>query len=381
MDRIYSARQKWITTSALLGLILLAGGTTGRAADAGVRGAQFVRFPHPDAFEKSRGAKAVETVLTSPVVAAQLPWNELIASWNADTPGGSSLQVEARAIYSGGPTRYYILGRWSSDPGRAARESVPGQKDEDGKVLTDTLALTRACERFQLRVTLSSERTNISHLTFLGVTLSDTRTAPSQLAANRAAWGRILAVPERSQMAYTNGNTLCSPTTVSMLLGFWAKQLGRPELDQPVPVIAQAVNDPQWPGTGNWPFNMAYAGSRPGLRGYVARFSDVSEIEDWIAQGLPVGLSLCYDRLRGKPSGPNGHLVVCVGFTKTGDPIINDPGTSSQVRKIFPRARLIDAWAYSHQTTYLVYPKDSPLPADRFGHWDSWSARQRVRFE
>jgi len=366
---------------ALIGLAWLAGGTPGRTAETGVRGAQFVRFPHPGAFEKSPGAKPGETVLTSPVAAAQFQWNELIASWNADTPGASSLKIEARGVYPDGPTRYYILGLWSSDPTRSPRESVPGQQDDAGKVMTDTLALARPCGRVQLRVTLVSDGSRAPNLTFLGITVSDTRAPCSELPANRAAWGRTLPVPERSQMAYPNGNTLCSPATVSMLLGFWSKQLRRPELDETVPLIAQAVYDPKWPGTGNWPFNTAYAGSRPGLRGYVARLSDVSEIEDWIVQGLPVGLSVCYDRLRGKRSGPNGHLVVCVGFTENGDPIINDPGTSNQVRKVFPRARLVDAWAYSHQTTYLIYPKDAPLPTDRFGHWDSWSARQRVRFE
>jgi hypothetical protein len=88
------------------------------------------------------------------------------------------------------------------------------------------------------------------------------------------------------------------------------------------------------------------------MKGYVTRMTDLSELEDWITAGLPVGLSLCYDRLRGKGPGPNGHLVVCVGFTKAGDPIINDPGTSKNVRKIFLRKNLIYAWAYSRNAAY-----------------------------
>jgi hypothetical protein len=39
------------------------------------------------------------------------------------------------------------------------------------------------------------------------------------------------------------------------------------------------------------------AGSYAGMRAYVTRLSDLSEVEDWIAAGLPVGLSLCRDRL------------------------------------------------------------------------------------
>jgi hypothetical protein len=112
------------------------------------------------------------------------------------------------------------------------------------------------------------------------------------------------------------------------------------------------------------------------MRAYTTRLSDVSEVEAFIARGIPLGLSLCYNRLRGKSREPSGHLVVCVGFTKDGDVIINDPGTSQKVRKIFPRANLVDAWAYSKNTVYLVYPVNTPLPKDRFGHWESRAAKQ-----
>ena len=154
-----------------------------------------------------------------------------------------------------------------------------------------------------------------------------------------------------------------------MIMTYWSKQLNRPELDHDVPDIVKEVYDENWHGTGNWVFNTAYAGSYPGMRSCVTRLSDVSELEDWVAKGLPVALSLCYDRLRGKGPGPNGHLVVCVGFTKDGDVIINDPGTSKNIRKTFPRKNLVYAWANSKNAVYLIYPENAELPKDRFGHW------------
>jgi len=217
-------------------------------------------------------------------------------------------------------------------------------------------------------------------LKFLGLCLTDSKAAPEELSPNRLAWGRTIEVPERSQMAYPNGNELCSPTTVSMLMTYWSRICKRPELDHDVPDIVKAVYDPNWRGTGNWPFNTAYAGSYKGMRAYVTRMSDVSEIEDWIANGIPIGLSVSYDRLRGKESGGSGHLVVCVGFTDEGDPIINDPGTSTNVRKVFSRKNLIRAWAYSKNTAYLIYPESAEVPKDRFGHWDSWTSRKRITF-
>jgi hypothetical protein len=160
-----------------------------------------------------------------------------------------------------------------------------------------------------------------------------------------------------------------------MLMSYWAQRLKRPELDRPVLEIANAIYDSQWQGTGNEPFNMAYAGSFRRMRAYVARLSDISELEAWIAQRIPVGLSLDYDRLRAKGPGPNGHLVALVGFTKQGDPIIDDPGTSEHVQKVFPRKNLSEAWDRSRNTVYLIYPDNATAPKDRFGHWDSASTQ------
>jgi hypothetical protein len=162
-----------------------------------------------------------------------------------------------------------------------------------------------------------------------------------------------------------------------MIMTYWARQLSRPELDHDVPNIVNAIYDANWKGTGNWPFNTAYAGSYRGMRAYVTRMSDLAEVEDWIAAGIPVGLSVCSDRLHRKGPGPNGHLIVCVGFTSNGDPVVNDPGTSSNIRRVYPRKDLIYAWSYSRNAVYLIYPEDSQIPKDRFGHWDSCTSHQR----
>ena len=70
------------------------------------------------------------------------------------------------------------------------------------------------------------------------------------------------------------------------------------------------------------------------MRAYITRFSDISELETWVAHKIPLGLSLDYDRLRGKGPGPNGHIAACVaGFTKEGDPIMMTqapPSTSAR---------------------------------------------------
>jgi len=343
------------------------------------RGIQFLPFKSLSTFMKSRDTNTGELVLTSRVIRARISWDELIASWNAEMPASAYLKIEARAIYPNRTTKWYVMGLWSGDPAQHPRESVRRQKDGDGNVDTDTLELMQPARQLQLRVTLGGEGKEKPKIKFLGVSLLASKDRPAPLPPNKNAWGILIDVPERSQMAYENGDVLCSPTTVSMLLAHWSRELKETDLDRDVPEVVKGVFDPKWGGTGNWVFNTAYAGSLPGLRAYTARLSDVSELEDWIAQGIPVGLSLCYNRLRGKSREPSGHLVVCVGFTEDGDVIINDPGTSKNVRKTFPRANLIDAWAYSRNAVYFTYPQDTHVPRDRFAHWDSWTSKTRVQ--
>ena len=340
------------------------------------RGGQFIGFSSFSAFTKAPGARSGESVLTSPQIVARINWNELIASWNAETPNAAYLRVEARALYPAGPTKYYTMGLWSADTNRYPRESVLNQKDAEGDVSTDTLKLKRPCDRLQIRIRLGGDNGQQPKLKFLGLHLTDTTITPPVLPSNPAALGRSIPVPQRTQMAYTNGVVLCSPTTVSMVMAYWARQLRRPELDRDVPDIVSAIYDAKWPGAGNWPFNTAYAGSFQGIRAYVTRLSDLSEVEDWTAAGIPVVLSVCADRLHLKGPGPNGHLIVCVGFTENGDPVVNDPGTSTNIRGVYPRKDILYAWANSRNAVYLIYPQDAEIPKDRFGHWDSRTSRQ-----
>jgi hypothetical protein len=339
------------------------------------RGNQLIAFRDFAGFERSAATNSTECVLMSQLISTDLAWTELIPSWNL-SPRSTALKVEVRGLYDKTATPFYTLGLWATSTNLHPRRSVANQQDEWGTVRTDTLALKRPCTAAQLRLTFPNA-SEVAGLKFFSLCFSDPSKAPEPLPSSRGAWGKLIPVPERSQMDYPKGEELCSPATLSMLLSFYAQQLNRPYLDKSVPEIQAAVYDDTWGGTGNWSFNTAYAGSLPGLLGCVTRFSDVTEIEDWIACGFPVGLSVCYNKLRGREGPPSGHLVVCVGFTEDGNPVINDPGTSRHVRKTFKRENLLKAWEHSHHTVYLVYPEDLPPPRDRFGHWPASAGAAR----
>lgn len=329
------------------------------------RGTHFIGFEDFSRFTVAEGQDGTALALK---VDPGFLWDELIASWNL-RGAAKGLLIEARAVYPGRTTKWYTLARWTLNPTTEnARSSVRGQKDEDGTVHTDTLKLKERASAVEVRVTLD-KGADVEALKFLGLSFCDSNAPRSALPPKESVWGNVLAVKERSQANYPEGiSEWCSPTSMSMLMSFWSAKLNRPELDYDVPEVARGVNDPGWPGTGNWPFNTAFAGAHAGMRSYVTRFSDVSELEDWVEAGIPVAVSVAYGYLKGNPDRANGHLVVCIGFDENGNIVVNDPGRR-QVRQVYTRDNLIKAWAESENTVYIVHPESWRTPKDRFGHW------------
>jgi hypothetical protein len=333
-----------------------------------------IHFLGLDRFTGFQCVTAASTVtLTSPWLTAPRPWDELVVSWNVVSPPGGNVRVEARAGREEGSTPFYVLGLWAPGPDSQARRSIPGQKDAQAEVKTDTLVCRSRMERSQVRLTLHGDAT-LPRVKFVSLCLLDLSATPPTQAPNRAVWGRALDVPQRSQLGHTGASGWCSPTCVSMILAYWAGQLHRRELDVSVPEVAQAVHDPNWPGTGNWPFNTAFAGQFDGVRAYVTRLGDVREVEDWVAVGVPVAASVSFDLLNGKSRDEGtGHLIVVVGFTTDGNVVANDPWPNpkkeNSVRRVFPRQNFIRAWERSKRTVYLIYPVSQVRPRNRLGHW------------
>jgi hypothetical protein len=46
----------------------------------------------------------------------------------------------------------------------------------------------------------------------------------------------------------------------------------------------------------------------------------------------------------------------CAGFTRNGDPVVNDPGSSRNIRRVYPRKDLIYAWPSSRNADLPYLP-------------------------
>jgi hypothetical protein len=174
----------------------------------------------------------------------------------------------------------------------------------------------------------------------------------------------------------SGGEAWCSPTSTSMVLSYYDAlpprsayrfvPAGHP--DPWVDHAARRTYDAAYEGTGNWPFNTAYAASLAG-HAFVTRLRSLREAETFIAAGIPLVASVSWSsgELTGAPvSASNGHLLVIAGFTTGGDPIVNDPAARSAagVRRVYDRAQFENAWLpKSGGIVYVIHDDAHPLPA------------------
>ncbi|RZQ63316.1 peptidase C39 family protein [Amycolatopsis suaedae] len=313
---------------------------------------------------------------TSPVYRHGFPATELIASWNAATPEDTWLQVEVSArTTSGQQTAWYVLGQWAHGDGDIRRTTVDGQSDAHASVSVDTLVTKTGVtlDSYQVRVGLYRERGSRATPTvgMVGVMASN---VPDRFEVEHTrpgpAAGIELPVPPHAQNLHKGkfpeygggGENWCSPTSTQMVLEYWGKKPSEQDMswipdgyvDPTVAYAARYTYDYSYEGTGNWPFNTAYA-SRFGLKGHITRLHSLTELEGYIARGIPVITSQSFlaSELDGAGYGTAGHILVVIGFTPEGDVIANDPAANSndRVRNVYKRAQFEKIWQRTKRHT------------------------------
>ena len=323
---------------------------------------------------------------------------QLVPSWSARTPGDSFVEVRVRGRDADGRRGSWdLVARWAADDEHLERTSFGSQGDDLGSVDVDTWTTRSGAgvEAYQLRITLArrvgQDRTpRVSTIGAMASRLPSGAPATSRPGRVR---GVTLDVPRFSQMIHrghypqwgNGGEAWCSPTATSMVLGYYDALPGRRATawipaGHPDPVVDHAARrtfDHAYQGTGNWPFNTAYAATRMprGSTSFVTRLRDARQAEKFIAAGIPLITSISFGagELSGAPiSASNGHLLVVVGFDRDGDVVVNDPAASSAsgVRRTYDRAQFERAWlTRSGGLTYVIADRKHPLPGGRQSNW------------
>ena len=305
-----------------------------------------------------RWGAASEATWTTPWRDVGFAFTDLVASWSATTPRGTWIEVAAQAR---GTRTWHVLGRWASGPTARHRTSVTGDPEVD----TDIWRPPGDAHGYRLRLTLQSAGSARPHVSALGAVVSagEVRDTTSSPLRRR---DRILDVPRLSQMKWkqVGGAGWCSPAAVSMVLSHAgtlppATDTGSVDLGA---AAAEVVDPAYGDGTGNWPFNTAWAASLTG-HAFVTRLHDLRDAERFVDAGIPLVASVAYPRgeLKGAPShGTDGHLVS------------NDPGapTDRSVRRTYDRGQFERAWLDgSGGLVYVIHRDDKEPPSGSRGAW------------
>lgn len=348
-------------------------------------------------------------------------WNDLVASWNADTPKGSSVEVQVRAripAYGGEWTDPISWGEWSPWIKRSCpdqTDSHPRKNGEKGgwahaysfhgagdssmnirdgftadafQILCVVRREAKApvfgrdvkAEGIQVVSPLSQES---PRLYLLAVTFKNTESplwkdpchweeeaSFSSPEAKRAheqtkeASSVLLSVPAISQMkrdpAYAD--CICSATCVTMLLDSKGEDLLPEE-------VVMGNYDYGFGGNGNWSFSAAIAGAF-GYRSFV-HYGSFQSLRRELDQGNGCTLSVRYSKekdgkypfLENAPCNTGGHLINIVGYRldpASGEYIYyaNDPAAEGDDQVLHRVYQESQlSAAWSRRAMYLVHEK------------------------
>ncbi len=322
---------------------------------------------------------------TSAWVSPGQTFAELIPSWNATTPPGAWIQVLVQVRSTTGKVSgFKDLGRWSTRDGVFQRSSAGRQADTVAEVSTDTLrartGVALSGYRFLVRLMRLPQKAGPG-LRSIGAVVSRLPAGTPSTSGRLRRSAIALPVPAYSQMTHRGqnpeygggGEAWCSPTSLAMVLGYYkrlptpAEYAWTPYRQGWVNHVARLTYDNGYEGTGNWPFNTAIGAARVG-EGFVTRLPDLYTAERFIRAGIPLIVSIRFARgqLSGAPiSSTPGHLLVLVGFTSTGRPVVNDPAAprDSTVRRSYDRGQFERAWLTgSGGMAYVIRDAAHPLP-------------------
>ena len=304
------------------------------------------------------------------------PFEYLVASWNAEVPAGTYVEVKARAYVDMKKTwtEWLSWGKWSRD---VAERGSANTETELAGVDTDIFTVYgsdgETASLVQLKVVLHSDDPSVTPvLEQVAATYKNTLEGqaiqpslayslydgqlPEKVEPNCPAISQMVREPSIADV-------ICSATTICTLLNAHGEDL-LPEQ------VALLCYDSNYEGFGNWPFSVAVAGMF-GYDAYV-QYADFDLLRNELANGNPVGLSVRYSSSQNgsypylENSAANntaGHLITITGY-ETIDGVeyfySSDAAAGSDagcLRRY--RADQLDA-AWSGRIAYIVHGKQNP---------------------
>jgi hypothetical protein len=306
-----------------------------------------------------------EAVFVSAPQKSVHPFRDALISWNVAAPEGTGFCVELRVAADKGEwSEWMFVGDWGTVPELEKRTSCTGGKiDED--FFRGEMSFARAQIRVRAFATAKDRVVVVDRVTLCFSDRDARVPQPMDSLADQSApnggasaepWKRRIAVPFRSQKVEKPeiAGRICSPTSLSMVLAFRG-------VDRPTSDVCARAYDAINKIYGNWPENIQAAYSY-GVPGYLTRFTRWKDVENAIASGQPLIVSIAAKegQLTGAPyKKTDGHLLVLTGFDANGDCCVNDPAAIDAEHGVcvYKRAEMQTVWLDRGGTTYVLLAK------------------------
>jgi hypothetical protein len=293
------------------------------------------------------------------------PFNELIVSWNGFRPPVGFWQFSV-SLFQNGWSPWLKYAQWGHQHQKTFRTSIDScfaKTDQD--VVQST---SGHCSAFRLQV-IGQDGADLRDLHSITAAATDTAWFKSESSHTAEAHSlkrvSLPWIPHQSQMTLPHLRCidLCSPTSTSSAINY----LLRHKTIDPT-IFAETVRDQEFDIYGNWVLNTAaaYEALHGKYRTYVARLRSFSEALKYIAQGMPLVVSI-KGPLEGAPKPyASGHLMLLTGYDQNLQRVLcMDPGfpNDQQTKTSYGLVPFLEAWGRRRNLAYVFDRHiNSPIP-------------------
>ncbi|MDL2325156.1 C39 family peptidase [Ruminococcaceae bacterium OttesenSCG-928-A16] len=283
----------------------------------------------------------------------------LTPSWNAVTPPGTAVEMQARVAANGQWSRWFSFGKWSPFIDRA---SLPAAQDEIAQIQAEDLLVVEGhapADTAQVRIFLYSDDASVSPKVNL-LAASFRRLRPEK--EEETTGEKMLEIPQYSCLVRdpSMGGRIMSATALTMMMNRWGEDALPEE-------VARSMYDSGSGRYGNIAFLTAIAGAY-GYECYTAHVG-CNYLRQEVRRGHAVGVLLHYRAPALSEEGPGevtreyamlpeledavadsqGHMAVLRGFVqKDGEDfvVLNDPlaRTNQEVLRKLPLKKFKDLY-------------------------------------
>lgn len=287
-------------------------------------------------------------------------FSQLIFSWNAQKPlrGFFKFQARVRDQKTKKWLSWHTLAVWGAKTKKSFTSKHKGSEHHFVRLERETTKdfLAKKADAFEIKIEARSGASLKDLKAFTTTTSSLARLQPeSSNCFNRLPTIYLKGVPALSQwqIDHPENHRLCSPTSVSMIVGYLINKQVNPAR------LAQEVYDEGLEAYGSWPFNMAHAFESVAQRYFffVTRLKSFTELHAILNKNIPVAVSVRGVLDNAPKPYLHGHLLVVVGYNARKKQVLcHDPAqpNNKQVPTIYSLDSFLKAWERSHRLAYVA---------------------------